>query len=184
MVQFFLHVKSRIFADKDAFVRVEYPVLPRAGEIFWLSQEQEEMLKEMIIEAGNVEYYAEYIKTGYDELNVYDAYEETKSVKSFVREIFDFGEACTVKRVAYLPDGIHVEIGMDEEEEEPLLWIKESEARPRFHQRVIVMVDYCGKVQIHTDTYFGNKEWKFGGSKVVAWMPIPTYNDIINGKEE
>lgn len=116
MVQFFLHVKNRIFLDKDAFLTVEYPALPRVGEIFWLDQEKSEMLKEMIIEAGNVEYYQEYIKKGYDANDVYNAYDEAKSVKYFVDEIFDFSEACTVKRVAFISDGIHVEIGIDEEE--------------------------------------------------------------------
>lgn len=71
-------------------------------------------------------------------------------------------------------------------------WIKVEEKTPNAHEKVIVLFEQEGEIRIETDVYFGddfynyyrNYVWDFGGEKIIAWMPIPSFKDILQANKD
>ena len=43
----------------------------------------------------------------------------------------------------------------------------------------IVMIEYEGNIQIHSTMYVWEDNWTFADVKIIAWMPIPSFDDIL-----
>ena len=70
-------------------------------------------------------------------------------------------------------------------------WVKVEDRLPKKDERVFVLFKYRGSIMIDTDSYFGEnfynlygmgKGWNHGGEKIIAWMPIPSFEDILQPK--
>lgn len=62
-------------------------------------------------------------------------------------------------------------------------WIKAKDELPKLYERVLVMFEYEGEVQIHDHTYMGGN-FIYGASKIIAWMPIPSFDDILRDNKD
>lgn len=69
------------------------------------------------------------------------------------------------------------------------LWIDVRDRLPKKNEKVLVLFKYEGMLRIDTDVYFGESfykiydkkhGWSFGGNKILAWMPIPPFDKILN----
>ena len=58
-------------------------------------------------------------------------------------------------------------------------WISVEERLPNYKEEVLVLYEYEGRIQIQQSFYLGEKDWKFGSNKILAWMPIPSFNEIL-----
>lgn len=85
----------------------------------------------------------------------------------------------------------HFESGWDEALKDP--WIRVEDGLPKENETVLVLFIYDGMVSIDTDTYFGEtfyemygikNEWNFGGCKILAWMPIPPFDEILRDNKD
>lgn len=65
-------------------------------------------------------------------------------------------------------------------------WISVNERLPEEFEKVLVLYKYNGIPMIQTDTYCGkiNGDWKFGDDKIVAWMPIPSFDEILEANKD
>ena len=58
-------------------------------------------------------------------------------------------------------------------------WISVEERLPNYKEEVLVLYEYEGRIQIQQSFYLGEKDWTFGAKKILAWMPLPSCNDIL-----
>lgn len=58
-------------------------------------------------------------------------------------------------------------------------WISVEEQLPNYKEEVLVLYEYEGRIQIQQSFYLGEKDWKFGSNKILAWMPIPSFDEIL-----
>lgn len=67
-------------------------------------------------------------------------------------------------------------------------WVKVEDRLPKEDERVFVLYKYRGGIMIDTDSYFGENfynlygmgnGWNHSGEKIIAWMPIPSFDDIL-----
>lgn len=66
-------------------------------------------------------------------------------------------------------------------------WIMVEERTPNTHEEVFVMFEQEGEIRIESDVYYGDDfcnsytsgVWYFGGEKIIAWMPIPSFDNIL-----
>lgn len=63
-------------------------------------------------------------------------------------------------------------------------WISVEERYPNYKEDVLVLYEYEGRIQIQQGFYFGEKDWKFGSNKILAWMPIPSFNEILEANRD
>lgn len=63
-------------------------------------------------------------------------------------------------------------------------WISVEERLPNYKEEVLVLYEYEGRIQIQQSFYLGEKDWKFGSSKILAWMPIPSFNEILEANRD
>lgn len=71
-------------------------------------------------------------------------------------------------------------------------WIMVDERKPQENEKVFVLFEYNGMVRIETDVYFGDNHymyytdcvWSFGGEKIIAWMPIPSFDKILEANKD
>lgn len=72
-------------------------------------------------------------------------------------------------------------------------WIKVEDRLPKKDERVFVLFKYRGSIMIDTDSYFGEnfynlyemgKGWNHGGEKIIAWMPIPSFENILQANKD
>lgn len=67
-------------------------------------------------------------------------------------------------------------------------WINANERLPEKFEYVLVLFEYEGKPMIQTDNYLceinGDLEWKFGQDKILAWMPIPSFDEILEANKD
>ena len=67
-------------------------------------------------------------------------------------------------------------------------WINVNERLPEKFEYVLVLFEYEGVLMVQTDVYFGgingDWEWKFGECKVLAWMPIPSFDEILEANKD
>ena len=62
-------------------------------------------------------------------------------------------------------------------------WIKVEERTPKVEEYVLVMIEYEGSIQIHLTMYLGETNWLFADVKIIAWMPIPSFDDILEANK-
>jgi hypothetical protein len=63
-------------------------------------------------------------------------------------------------------------------------WISVEERLPEVNKEVIVIFNYHGTIIINTTVYLGEDDWRFGCSKILGWMPIPTFDQILEANKD
>lgn len=64
-------------------------------------------------------------------------------------------------------------------------WINVNERLPEYFEKVFVLFEYKGKPMIQTGAYSDEiSNWKFGDSKILAWMSIPPFDEILEVNKE
>lgn len=63
-------------------------------------------------------------------------------------------------------------------------WISVKERLPEYGEEVLVLYEYRGQVVICTTKYFEESNWYYGYSKILAWMPIPTFDQILEANKD
>lgn len=58
-------------------------------------------------------------------------------------------------------------------------WISVEERLPNYKEEVLVLYEYEGRIQIQQSLYLGQKDWRFSSSRILAWMPIPSFDEIL-----
>lgn len=64
------------------------------------------------------------------------------------------------------------------------LWISVEERLPDYLEKVLVLYEYKGEIQIQQNSYLGEKDWKFGSNKILAWLPIPSFDEILEANRD
>lgn len=62
-------------------------------------------------------------------------------------------------------------------------WVVPRDRMPQILQKVLILIEYDGAIQIHQYMYCGG-EFKFGDSTILAWMPIPSFDDILEANKD
>lgn len=63
-------------------------------------------------------------------------------------------------------------------------WISMEERLPNYEGKVLVLYEYEGEMQIQELFYIGEKRMVFGSSEVLAWMPIPSFDEILEANRD
>lgn len=63
-------------------------------------------------------------------------------------------------------------------------WIKVEEELPERMEEVFVIYEYQGDIQITTSCYVGEIVWYYGYRKIIAWMPIPPFDKILEDNKD
>lgn len=63
-------------------------------------------------------------------------------------------------------------------------WISVEERLPDYEGKVLVLYEYEGEMQIQELFYIGEKIMVFGSSEVLAWMPIPSFDEILEANRD
>ena len=63
-------------------------------------------------------------------------------------------------------------------------WINVEERLPEYEGKVLVLYEYEGEMQIQELFYIGEKRMVFGSSEVLAWMPIPSFDEILEANRD
>ncbi len=63
-------------------------------------------------------------------------------------------------------------------------WISVEERLPDYLEKVLVLYEHKGEIQIQQNSYLGEKDWKFGSNKILAWMPIPSFDEILEANRD
>lgn len=63
-------------------------------------------------------------------------------------------------------------------------WISVEERLPNYKEEVLVLYEYEGRIQIQQSFYLVEKDWKFGSNKILAWMPIPSFDEILEANRD
>lgn len=63
-------------------------------------------------------------------------------------------------------------------------WISVNDKLPEFRQFVFVIYEYEGDIQVQNTIYLCQEDWTFGDSKVIAWMPIPSFDEILQANKD
>lgn len=63
-------------------------------------------------------------------------------------------------------------------------WINVEERLPNYKEEVLVLYEYEGRIQIQQSLYLGQKDWRFSSSIILAWMPIPSFDEILEANRD
>lgn len=63
-------------------------------------------------------------------------------------------------------------------------WVNVDERIPKVEEYVLVMIEYEGSIQIHLTMYLGETNWLFADVKIIAWMPIPSFDKILEDNKD
>lgn len=63
-------------------------------------------------------------------------------------------------------------------------WISVEELLPDYLEKVLVLYEHKGEIQIQQNSYLDEKDWKFGSNKILAWMPIPSFDEILEANKD
>ena len=61
-------------------------------------------------------------------------------------------------------------------------WVVPRDRMPQIWQNVLVMIQYEGTIQIYRYIYLGG-DFVYGDSPILAWMPIPSFDDILEANK-
>jgi len=76
----------------------------------------------------------------------------------------------------------HYESGWEDALEN--LWISTKE-RPKLYDKILVLYKIDGSYMISQTKYFGFVTiWKFGCNDIIAWMPIPSFDKILEDNKD
>lgn len=60
-----------------------------------------------------------------------------------------------------------------------------KERLPEEGKEVIVLYEYVSTLMVQTSFYHKQYEvWSFGDSKIIAWMPIPSFDKILEANRD
>ena len=62
-------------------------------------------------------------------------------------------------------------------------WVVPRDRMPQIWQNVLVMIEYEGTIQIYRYRYLGG-DFVYGDSPILAWMPIPSFDDILDANKD
>lgn len=93
------------------------------------------------------------------------------------------GHKCAKHDMYYRNGDIHqaFESGWDESLKSQ--WIIPSDRLPKLYEKVLVIFEYEGEIQIHDYSYMGGN-FVYGESKILAWMPIPSFDEILKENKD
>ena len=64
-------------------------------------------------------------------------------------------------------------------------WISVKERLPEEGKEVIVLYEYASTLMVQTSFYYKQYEvWRFGDSKIIGWMPIPSFDEILEANRD
>lgn len=64
-------------------------------------------------------------------------------------------------------------------------WISVEDRLPKEGQEVIVLYEYVSTLMTQTSFYHKEYEvWCFGDNKIIAWMPIPSFDEILEANRD
>lgn len=63
-------------------------------------------------------------------------------------------------------------------------WISVKERMPEYDEEVFVLFEYRGDILISTSSYSGETDWCHGYSIILAWMPIPSFDEILEANKD
>lgn len=63
-------------------------------------------------------------------------------------------------------------------------WISVEERLPDYLEKVLVLYEHKGEIQIQQNSYLGEKDWKFGSNKILAWTPVPSFDEILESNRD
>lgn len=64
-------------------------------------------------------------------------------------------------------------------------WISVKERLPEEGKEVIVLYEHVSTLMVQTSFYYKQYEvWRFGDSKIIAWMPIPSFDKILEANRD
>ena len=63
-------------------------------------------------------------------------------------------------------------------------WISVEDRLPDYLEKVLVLYEYKGEIQIQQSSYLGEKDWEFGSNKILAWLPIPSFDEILEANRD
>lgn len=98
----------------------------------------------------------------------------------YVKKLFKNGIIDSSKEYDNICNGF--ESGWDEALKNQ--WISVEERLPECRQFVFVIYEYEGDIQVQNTIYLYQEEWTFGNSKVIAWMPIPSFDEILEANKD
>lgn len=101
--------------------------------------------------------------------------EEAAEIYTAQAEDYDFAEVRDVKRA--FVDGADWQ-----SKQSP--WISVEERLPEEGQKVLVLIEYMGTIQIHEHVYWVESDWSHGYSRVLGWMPIPSFDEILEANKD
>lgn len=108
MKEFFIHIHNeKCFMDSDVSVKVKHQIIPRKGDYFYLSEEQNAELVRKVLYSDKFESY----EVGYFTNNVDKEDLFKMPLNQIIKHFFSFENAVIVKDVAFTPNGeIHIEL--------------------------------------------------------------------------
>lgn len=63
-------------------------------------------------------------------------------------------------------------------------WISTSDKLPKEFEDVFILYDYNGEVRVNVSFYVKGYKWRFGDNDIIAWMPIPSFDEILEAKKD
>lgn len=63
-------------------------------------------------------------------------------------------------------------------------WISVEERLPDYLEKVLVLYEHKGEIQIQQNSYLDEKDWKFGSNKILAWTPVPSFDEILEANRD
>lgn len=63
-------------------------------------------------------------------------------------------------------------------------WINVKERLPDYLEKVLILYEYKGEIQIRQNSYLDEKDWKFGSNKILAWLTIPSFDEILEANRD
>lgn len=76
----------------------------------------------------------------------------------------------------------HFESGWDEALRSQ--WVNVKEGFPEYGTSVLVVYKYNEEFQVNQSIYLGEYVWRFGYSEIIAWMPIPSFDKILEDNKD
>lgn len=61
-------------------------------------------------------------------------------------------------------------------------WISVKDKLPESCQEVFILAGTKEKFGMYRYIYFGEEKWTFADEKIFAWMPIPSFDNILKYK--